>query len=106
MWGWQSYGVQPDIMVTAKGLSGGLYPICACLVNERAGGWLLEDGAAHITTSGGAEVGCFVAYRVLEILQRPEVVANVHAVTEFFAKPCAKGWHAIPTFSPGFGKKG
>ena len=29
MWGWQAYGVQPDIMVTAKGLSGGLYPISA-----------------------------------------------------------------------------
>ena len=84
MWGWQTYGVQPDIMVTAKGLSGGLYPISACLVNERAGGWLLEDGAAHISTSGGAEVGCFVAYKVLEMLQRPEVVANVHSVTEFF----------------------
>ena len=26
MWGWQAYGIQPDIMVTAKGLSGGLYP--------------------------------------------------------------------------------
>ena len=84
MWGWQTYGVQPDIMVTAKGLSGGLYPICACLVNERAGGWLLEDGAAHITTSGGAEVGCFVAYKVLEMLQRPEVIANVHRVSDFF----------------------
>ena len=60
MWGWQSYGVQPDIMVTAKGLSGGLYPISACLVNEQAGEWLNEDGAAHISTSGGAELGCIV----------------------------------------------
>ena len=84
MWGWQTYGIQPDIVVTAKGLSGGIYPICACLVNERAGGWLLEDGAAHISTSGGAEVGCFVACKVLEMLQRPEVVANVHAVSDFF----------------------
>ena len=36
MWGWQAYGIEPDIMVTAKGLSGGLYPISACL-REREG---------------------------------------------------------------------
>ena len=83
MWGWQAYGVQPDIMVTAKGLTGGLYPISACLVNEKAGGWLNEDGAAHISTSGGAELGCVVAHKVIEMLQRPEVVANVGFVTEF-----------------------
>lgn len=84
MWGWQSYGVQPDIMVTAKGLSGGLYPISACLVNEVAGEWLNEDGAAHISTTGGAELGCVVAHRVIEMLLRPETVANVHAMTKFF----------------------
>lgn len=83
MWGWQAYGIQPDIMVTAKGLSGGLYPISAAIVNERAGGWLNEDGAAHISTSGGAELGCIVAHKVLEMLQRPEVVSNVRFVTDF-----------------------
>lgn len=85
MWGWQAYGIQPDIMVTAKGLTGGLYPISACLVNEQAGEWLNEDGAAHISTTGGAELGCIVAHKVIEMLQRPEVISNVHAVTAFMA---------------------
>ena len=89
MWGWQTYGIQPDIMVTGKGLTGGLYPISACLVNERAGGWLNEDGAAHISTTGGAELGCVVAHKVLEILQRPETIASVHAVTDFFQQAMA-----------------
>jgi acetylornithine/succinyldiaminopimelate/putrescine aminotransferase len=90
LWGWMTYGIQPDIMVTAKGLSGGLYPISAALLNERAGGWLHEDGAAHISTSGGAELGCIVAHKVMEMLQRPEVIANVHAVTEFFREGMAE----------------
>jgi putrescine aminotransferase len=85
MWGWQAYGIQPDIMVTAKGLTGGLYPISACLVNEQAGEWLNEDGAAHISTTGGAELGCVVAHKVIEMLLRPEVISNVHAVTAFMA---------------------
>ena len=85
MWGWQAYGVEPDIMVTAKGLSGGLYPISAALVNEKAGGWLNEDGAAHISTSGGAELGCVVGHKVIEMLQRPELVANVQTVADYMA---------------------
>ncbi len=83
MWGWQAYGIQPDIMVTAKGLTGGIYPISAALLNEKAGGWLHEDGAAHISTSGGAELGCVVAHKVIEMLQRPQVRANVLTVAEF-----------------------
>lgn len=90
MWGWQSYGVQPDIYVTAKGLSGGIYPISAAVVDERCGDWLNIDGAAHISTTGGSELGCIVAMKVLEMLQRPAVVANVAAVTEFFAAGMAE----------------
>ncbi|MGB8312872.1 MAG: aspartate aminotransferase family protein [Aestuariivirga sp.] len=90
MWGWQAYGIQPDIMVTAKGLSGGLYPISACLVNERTGQWLNVDGAAHISTTGGAELGCVVAHKVIEMLLRPELAANVEAVTAFMANAMKK----------------
>ena len=90
MWGWQGYGLTPDIFVCGKGLGGGIYPISACLVTEECGGWLVEDGAAHISTSGGAELGCLVGHHVLEMLQRPEVISNVHFVAEFFARGMAE----------------
>ncbi len=90
LWGWQTYNIQPDIMVAAKGLTGGIYPISACLVNARAGEWLNEDGAAHISTTGGAELGCVVAYKVIEMLQRPETIASVQAVTGFFRDAMAE----------------
>ena len=86
MWGWQAYGVKPDIFVTAKGISGGIYPISAAVMTAECAAWQHEDGAAHITTAGGSELGCVVGLKVLEILQRPEVVTNVHAVTDFFAE--------------------
>jgi len=77
MWGWPGYGIQPDIFVSAKGISGGLYPISAACMTERC--------AAHIYTADGEELRCIVAHKVLEILQRPEVVAKVDAVTQLFA---------------------
>jgi acetylornithine/succinyldiaminopimelate/putrescine aminotransferase len=86
MWGWQAYGIKPDIFVSAKGISGGIYPISVACMTERCAAWQREDGAAHITTAGGSELGCVVGLKVLEMLQRPEVVANVHAVAQFFAE--------------------
>lgn len=90
MWGWQGYGLTPDIFVCGKGLGGGIYPISACLVTEECGQWQVEDGAAHISTSGGSELGCLVGHHVIEMLQRPEVVSNVHFVAEFFAQSMAE----------------
>jgi len=83
MWCCSQYGVEPDIMVTGKGISGGLYPIACALISERCGGWLKQDGFGHISTTGGAELGCVVAMKTLEIVQRPEVVAMVRLIADY-----------------------
>lgn len=80
LWGITGYGVTPDIIVTSKGLSGGLYPIGAVITNEAGGGWLNEDGWGHISTFGGSELGCVAALKTLEITLRPETIANVDTV--------------------------
>ena len=83
LWGVECFGVEPDILVTGKGLSGGLYPIAATVLSPRVAGWLQEDGWAHVSTFGGAEVGCRVAQTVLAITTRPETVANVHTIATY-----------------------
>ncbi len=82
MWACERFGVEPDILVTGKGLSGGIYPIATALLSPRVAGWLHEDGWGHVSTFGGAELGCHVALKVLEITTRPEVAQNVAAVSE------------------------
>jgi acetylornithine/succinyldiaminopimelate/putrescine aminotransferase len=86
LWGVECFGVEPDILVTGKGLSGGLYPIAAAVLSSRVAGWLDEDGWGHVSTFGGAELGCRVAAKVLDITTRPEVQANVKAASEHFAE--------------------
>lgn len=83
MWGCMKYGVEPDIMVTGKGISGGMYPIACVLISEKCGGWLKEDGFGHISTMGGAELGCVVAMKTLEIVQRPEVRSMVRFIGDY-----------------------
>lgn len=83
IWGIDTYGIKPDILVTGKGLSGGIYPIGAVVVSERAGAWLKEDGWGHMSTFGGAELGCIAAAKVLEISNRPEVRSMVHYISRY-----------------------
>jgi acetylornithine/succinyldiaminopimelate/putrescine aminotransferase len=84
LWAITKYGVEPDIIVTGKGLSGGMYPITAALLNDRAAQWLNQDGFGHISTFGGAELGCVAAIKTLEITTRPEVRSMVHYIADIF----------------------
>jgi acetylornithine/succinyldiaminopimelate/putrescine aminotransferase len=83
LWGITKHGIEPDIMVSGKGISGGMYPIAAVLVSERAAGWLDEDGFGHISTFGGAELGCIAGLKALEICSRPETRSMVHYISDF-----------------------
>lgn len=82
MWAIDGYGVAPDILVTGKGLSGGMYPIAAAILSERVASWLHDNGWGHVSTFGGSEIGCCVALKVIEILQRPGILENVSAMSD------------------------
>ncbi len=86
LWGITKHGIEPDILVTGKGISGGMYPIAAVLVSERASGWLDEDGFGHISTFGGAELGCIAALKALEICNRAETRSMVHYIADFIGR--------------------
>ncbi|MBU0973155.1 MAG: aminotransferase class III-fold pyridoxal phosphate-dependent enzyme [Proteobacteria bacterium] len=83
LWAIEHYGVAPDILVTAKGLSGGIYPMAAALLNQRAGAWLHQDGFAHISTFGGSEIGCYIASKVLDIVSDPELLQRVDTISAY-----------------------
>jgi acetylornithine/succinyldiaminopimelate/putrescine aminotransferase len=83
MWAITGYGVTPDMIVTSKGFSGGIYPISAVIMNDRAASWIFQDGSAHMATFGGSELGCICALKVLEILDRESTQKNVKFVSSY-----------------------
>jgi acetylornithine/succinyldiaminopimelate/putrescine aminotransferase len=83
-------------MVVGKGITGGLYPIACVVVSEECSAWLKQDGFGHISTGGGAELGCIVALKVLDITSRPEVRSMVHYIAERFRQ----GLRAIQEMYP------
>ena len=106
MWAITKYGVTPDIMVIGKGITGGMYPISCCVVSERAGKWLKQDGFAHMSTAGGAELGCVVALKVLEITQRPEVRSMVRHISDYIRSGLDEIRALYPDFFTGIRQNG
>jgi acetylornithine/succinyldiaminopimelate/putrescine aminotransferase len=106
LWAISKHGVVPDILVTGKGISGGMYPVSAVLVSEAAAGWLSEDGFAHMSTFGGAELGCVAALKTLEITCRPEVRSMVHYISALLGAGLAKIRALYPDWFAGIRQDG
>lgn len=68
------YGIQPDILTTAKGLGNGM-PIGACLMSKKAKD-LFKPGN-HGSTFGGNSLACATALTVLEVIERDKLCEKV-----------------------------
>lgn len=76
--GMDHWGVAPDIIVTAKGLSGGYVPLGAVLVSERVEQAFAEAGTrfTHGYTYMQHPVTCAAGLAVLRIIERDRLVQN------------------------------
>lgn len=84
LWGIENFAVEPDIMVIGKGFSGGVYPITATCFKEKYETVFHKDPFIHVSTFGGAEVGCPVALKVLEISSDPSFLNHVLQIADIF----------------------
>src|SRR5919204_1864479 len=78
--------VEPDVLLLAKGLSGGLAPIAAMITRrrlwERAYG-TLQRYDLHCTTFGGGPVACAAALATLEVIERDRLAQAAAAAGEY-----------------------
>ena len=72
--GFQHYGIQPDVITLAKSLAAG-YPLGAVLGNARVAE-SLQPGD-HGTTFGGGPLACRLALEVLDVIEQDGLVAKV-----------------------------
>jgi acetylornithine/N-succinyldiaminopimelate aminotransferase len=68
-------GVNPDIMMVAKGIGGG-FPLGAVLATERAAAGM--TAGTHGSTYGGNPLGCAVGCAVMAHVATPEFMAEVN----------------------------
>lgn len=89
-------GIQPDIMLLAKALGGGLFPIGACLCREEV--YTKEFGDRHSSTFAANTLGCKIGLKVLDILTRDNqaLIRQVHKNGEFLRQELIKLQHTFP----------
>jgi acetylornithine/N-succinyldiaminopimelate aminotransferase len=73
---YQKMGITPDILTTAKALGCG-FPIGAMLTTDAIGSSLVVG--THGSTFGGNPMACAVACKALDLINTPEMRANVEA---------------------------
>ena len=76
LYAYQQFGVTPDVLTTAKGLGGGI-PIGAMLTTAKIAETLAFG--THGSTYGGNPLACAVAEAVFDVVNTPEIRANVAA---------------------------
>lgn len=79
MFGFQHYGVTPDVMTLAKGLGGGV-PIGAC-VAKGAAATLFKPGS-HGSTFGGNTLACTAGLATLDIIESENICGNAADIGE------------------------
>jgi putrescine aminotransferase len=92
MFGSRGWGVKPDLMVFAKGISSGYVPLGATLINARVEKAFLSDDGAQFTsrafmhgnTYAGHPLACAAALANLGIVEAENLPENAAKVGQYF----------------------
>ena len=81
--GSHTYGLQPDMMTMAKGLTAGYVPLAALAIGPRVADAILatEKDLAHGMTYEGHPVGCAVGLATIDVIEKEGLVAKVRDET-------------------------
>lgn len=84
------YGLKPDLMPIAKGLSSGYLPIGGVMISERVSKLLSEKGEefAHGFTYSGHPASCAVAIENIKIIQEQNLVSRVRQDVGPYLQKC------------------
>lgn len=81
-------GVEADVTLLGKALSGGCYPVSAVLANEEVLGVFLPG--EHGSTFGGNPLACAVAREALKVLVDENLIENAALLGDYFQEKLRK----------------
>jgi putrescine aminotransferase len=88
MFGMEHWGIVPDVMTIAKGITSGYAPLGAVMINNYIHQELIkysEGTLFHGFTYSGHPVGCAVALKNIELIEREKMVENAAEMGEVLA---------------------
>jgi putrescine---pyruvate transaminase len=88
----QKFGIMPDLIVTAKGLTSGYQPLGAVLISDRIADAMIAsaDPAKPVFSNGftysGHPVACATAIANIDVMQREDICGHVRQVGPYFVE--------------------
>ena len=103
------FGVKPDIITTAKGITSGYIPLGAMLYSDDIHRVITEDGHGRCFSVGytysGHPVACAAALKNIEIMEREELFANAQRVGTYFEERLKAACSDLPIVGDVRGKR-
>lgn len=86
--GIEHWGVQPDIITSAKGMTGGYTPMAVAIIDRKIGEVFTEKGASfiHGFTMEGNPVSATACLTVIDIIEKEGLVERSARLGEYFFK--------------------
>jgi acetylornithine/N-succinyldiaminopimelate aminotransferase len=79
LYAYEHYGIEPDILASAKGIGGG-FPMGACLATEKAAAGMVVG--THGSTYGGGPLAMAAGQAVMDVVADPEFLERVTRMGE------------------------
>jgi acetylornithine/N-succinyldiaminopimelate aminotransferase len=79
LYAYEHYGIEPDILASAKGIGGG-FPLGACLATEKAAAGMVVG--THGSTYGGNPLAMAAGQAVLDVVNTAEFLEHVRSMGE------------------------
>ncbi len=82
------YGIEPDIITTAKGLTSGYQPLAATIISDEIYDVISDRGAMffHGMTYSGHPAACAAGLANIELIERDGILENVRKTGPFFER--------------------
>ena len=81
------FGVQPDVITSAKGLTSGYLPLGAMILSDKVWNTMASDPTRWFTagfTYSGHPVACAAALKNIEIIEREDILGHVKRISPYF----------------------
>jgi 4-aminobutyrate aminotransferase-like enzyme len=71
-------------MVCGKGMSAAIYPLSSATYRKHLQSFFDDNAFAHLSSTGGSELGCVTALAMLDQITEPGFLAHVQAMGQRF----------------------
>ena len=106
LWAYEEWGILPDIMVCGKGMSAAIYPLSTATYRNPIQSFFDDNAFAHLSSTGGSELGCVTALAMLDQITEPGFSEHVQAMGQRFEDGFAALREKHPDVLKGLNRRG